>query len=264
VKASFGSIKVDNVTMEEAVEVIVRLCQKSELPRIVCTANLDHLAMAQCDPEFLAIYQDADFVVADGMPLIWLSRFTNCQLKERVAGSDLLWELGRASSATGIKLFFLGGQPGAAAKAAAALIEKYPGANVAGTYCPPYGTLDDQSELLKIRSEIAAAAPDVLLVGFGSPKQEKWISSYKDLLGVPVSIGVGGSFDMAAGVVKRAPIWMRSFGLEWVFRLCQEPRRLWHRYFGRDVPFFGWLFVSLLSERLSETFSPNRRRRHEP
>ncbi len=238
--------------MKEAVAVIVRMAQKSEVPRIVCTANLDHLATAQSDPEFMSIYEHADFVVADGMPLIWLSRFTNCKLRERVAGSDLFWELGRASASTGVRLYFLGGHPGAAEKAAEVLVKEHPGAQIVGTYCPPNGTLDDKAELASIRQRIADAEPDVLLVGFGSPKQEKWIASYKDMLGVPVSIGVGGSFDMAAGVVKRAPLWMQLTGLEWAFRLIQEPKRLWHRYFGRDLPYFGYLLVSLIAARVSE------------
>jgi N-acetylglucosaminyldiphosphoundecaprenol N-acetyl-beta-D-mannosaminyltransferase len=249
-KCSFGKIKVDNVSMQEAVAAIVGMAQKSEIPRLVCTANLDHLATAECDQEFRSIYREADFVVADGMPLVWLSCLTHCRLKERVAGSDLFWELGRASEATGLRLFLLGGKPGSAAMAALMLTNQYPGAQVVGTYCPPYGTLDDKAELVRIKDAVSSAAPDVLLVGFGSPRQEKWIAAYKDMLAVPVSIGVGGSFDMAAGIVQRAPRWMRSVGLEWVFRLGQEPRRLFSRYFGRDLPFFGWLFVTLLADRL--------------
>jgi N-acetylglucosaminyldiphosphoundecaprenol N-acetyl-beta-D-mannosaminyltransferase len=257
-KCRLGQISIDNVTMKEAVEVIVRMAQKSEIPRTVCTANLDHLATAHRDPEFRAIYQNADFVVADGMPLIWLSKFSNCQLKARVAGSDLFWELGKASDATGIRLFFLGGQDGTAAKAAEFLKKKYPRAQVVGTYCPPHGTINDKAEIAKIRAEIAAAAPDVLLVGFGSPKQEKWITTYKDMLGVPVSIGVGASFDMAAGVVLRAPGFMQAMGMEWLFRLVQEPTRLWERYMNRDLPFLIWLFVSLVAERLVDFFSGRR------
>jgi N-acetylglucosaminyldiphosphoundecaprenol N-acetyl-beta-D-mannosaminyltransferase len=245
--------------MQEAVSVIVRMAQKTGVPRLVCTANLDHLATVRTDSEFLAIYKNADFVVADGMPLIWLSRFCNCRLKERIAGSDLFWELGRVSASTGIRLFFLGGQPGAAAKAESAILLRFPGAQVVGTYCPPFGTLDDPVELKNIRDVIQNVSPDVLLVGFGSPKQEKWISNYKDVLGVPVSIGIGGSFDMAAGVVKRAPAWMQMNGLEWLFRLQQEPKRLWRRYFGKDMPFLGWMLISVMADRLALTFSPNRR-----
>jgi len=263
-KCTLGGIKIDKVTMEEAVEVIVRLAQKSEIPRIVCTANLDHLATVKHDPEFLSIYQNADFVVADGMPLIWLSKFTNCELKQRVAGSDLFWELGRASASTGIRLFYLGGHPGAADAAKAALLKRYPEAQITGTYCPPFGTLDNPAELLKIRSAIAAASPDVLLVGFGSPKQEKWIAAYKEMMAVPVSIGVGGSFDMAAGVVMRAPKWMQATGLEWVFRLGQEPGRLWRRYFGRDLPFFGLLLMSLIGERIVSFGNSKNRSRQLP
>ncbi len=252
-KCYLGSISVDNVSMDEAVETIIRMALCSRIPRLVCTANLDHLATVQSDSEFLAIYQNADFVVADGMPLLWLSRFSNCRLKARVAGSDLLWELSKASAAAGVRLFFLGGKPGTALTAQETLKSRYPGCQIVGTYCPPFGTLDDPQELNNIRDMISAVKPDILLVGFGSPKQEKWIAHYKDLLDVPVSIGVGGSFDMAAGVVKRAPTWMQSVGLEWVFRFLQEPKRLWRRYFGKDLPFFAWLLISLIASRLSKS-----------
>jgi N-acetylglucosaminyldiphosphoundecaprenol N-acetyl-beta-D-mannosaminyltransferase len=260
VKCAFGPILIDNVTMDEAVEAIVRMAQKTEIPRIVCTANLDHLATAHHDVKFRSIYETADFVVADGMPLIWLSSFGTCKLKQRVAGSDLLWELSRASGRTGVRIFFLGGQPGAAVDAKIAVLKQYPDANIVGTYCPPYGTLDDPIELKNIREAVAAATPDILLVGFGSPKQEKWISQYKEMLNVPVNIGVGGSFDMTAGIVKRAPLWMQSAGFEWVFRLKQEPRRLWHRYFGKDLPFFGKLFAALVTERLQNALASSIRR----
>lgn len=248
-KCRLGGIDFDNVTMQEAVASIVRMAQKSAAPRVVCTANLDHLATIRRDEEFRRVYQDADFVVADGMPLVWLSRLSGVRLQERVAGSDLFWELGRASAATGMRLFFLGGQPCAAEEAAEVLRKKFPGAQIVGTYCPPVGTLADPQEDAKVCSLIVEAEPDVLLVGLGSPKQEKWIAAHKERLGVPVSIGVGAAFDMAAGRVRRAPLWVQKSGLEWSFRLMQEPRRLWRRYFGRDLPFLFQLVGQTLRER---------------
>jgi N-acetylglucosaminyldiphosphoundecaprenol N-acetyl-beta-D-mannosaminyltransferase len=232
-----GGVRFDNVTMNEAVTAIVRMAQKSEKPCLVCTANLDHLAMMQNDGDFRQIYREADFVVADGMPLIWLSQIAGTPLKERVAGSDLFWELGRASELTGVRLFLLGGQPTAAEKAASKLYVQCPDAQVAGTYCPPFGQLDDPEEDAHIRQIIAEAQPDILLVGLGSPKQEKWIAAHRHDLNVPVCIGVGATFDMAAGMVRRAPLWIQHMGLEWLFRLVQEPRRLWSRYMGRDLQY---------------------------
>ena len=232
-----GGVRFDNVAMTEAVAAIIRMAQKSEKSCLVCTANLDHLASMHADPDFQKIYREADFVVADGMPLVWLSHLAGTPLKERVAGSDLFWELGRASSLTGVRLFFLGGQPTSADKAAAKLCQTFPGAQIVGTYCPPFGKLSDPDEDERIRVAIEMAQPDILLVGLGSPKQEKWIAAHLGELNVPVSIGVGAAFDMAAGMVRRAPLWVQHTGFEWLFRLIQEPRRLWYRYMRRDLPY---------------------------
>lgn len=248
-KCRLGGVDFDNVTMQDAVAAIIRMAQKSATPRVVCTANLDHLATIRRDDEFRAIYENADFVVADGMPLVWLSRLSGTRLRQRVAGSDLFWELGRASDATGLRLFFLGGQPGAVNEAADVLRREFSAAQIVGTYCPPMGTLDDPEEDERICNAILSADPDVLLVGLGSPKQEKWIAAHKERLCVPVSIGVGASFDMAAGRVRRAPLWVQRAGLEWVFRLIQEPRRLWRRYFGKDLPYLFLLIAQTVGER---------------
>jgi len=232
-----GGVGFNNVTMSEAVDAIVTMARKSEKPCLICTANIDHLATMQGDADFRQIYRDADFVVADGMPLVWLSQLAGTPLKERVTGSDLFWALGRASHENGLRLFLLGGLPTSAEKAAENIYHRFPNAQICGTYCPPHGTLNDPEEDARIRRIIAEAQPDVLLVGLGSPKQEKWISAHREDLHIPVSIGVGASFDMAAGMVMRAPTWIRQMGMEWMFRLIQEPRRLAHRYLGRDLPY---------------------------
>ena len=240
-----AGVRFDNVTMEEAVSRIVRLVQKADQPQYICTGNLDHLAMLQKDKEFRAIYDKAALSLADGMPIVWLSRLAARRgaaavpLKERVAGSDLFWELGRASAHTGLRIFLMGGMPGAAERAAAVLKERHPGAVICGIYCPPFETFNTPQEQETIEQMIREACPDVLLVGLGAPKQEKWIAAHKDAVGVPVCIGVGGSFEMAAGMVKRAPAWAQRMGLEWVCRLAQDPRRLTHRYLGRDLPFLA-------------------------
>ena len=144
--------------------------------------------------------------------------------------------VGQASAESGITLFFLGGVEGAADGAKAALQRRYPGTKVIGTYCPPFATFATAEEQSRIAEVVKKANPDVLLVAFGAPKQEKWIYANRDRLGVPVSIGVGGSFEMASGMLKRAPIWMQNVGLEWAYRFSQQPRRLFNRYIIRDVP----------------------------
>jgi N-acetylglucosaminyldiphosphoundecaprenol N-acetyl-beta-D-mannosaminyltransferase len=129
--------------------------------------------------------------------------------------------------------------PGAADAAARIIRERYPKAQICGTYCPPHETFATDAEQAKIGDIIREAAPDVLLVGLGAPKQEKWIAANKQRLGVPVSIGVGGSFEMAAGIVQRAPLSVQKFGMEWAYRLVQDPSRLWRRYLRDDLPFLA-------------------------
>jgi len=243
-------LEFDDVTMDEATSRIVELARKRDKPRFVCTGNLDHLAIAAEDADFRRAYQEADFVVADGAPVVWLSKLGGTPLKERVAGSDLFWTLGRASAEEGITLFFLGGAPGAAEKAKAELEKRWPGVKVVGMYCPPFKTFATQEEQDRIVAEVKKANPDVLLVAFGAPKQEKWIHANKDRLGVPVSIGVGGSFEMAAGMLKRAPVWMRNVGLEWFYRFAQEPKRLFQRYIVRDVPHLGKATIKTAARRV--------------
>jgi N-acetylglucosaminyldiphosphoundecaprenol N-acetyl-beta-D-mannosaminyltransferase len=242
----------DDVTMDEATARIVELAKMRDRPRFVCTGNLDHLAIAAQDREFRTAYETADLVVADGAPVVWLSKLAGTPLRERVAGSDLFWMLGDASARTGVTLFFLGGVEGAADSAKAALEKRYPGAKIVGTYCPPFKTFATQEEQDKIRDEVKKASPDILLVAFGAPKQEKWIAANKDRLGVPIAIGVGGSFEMASGMLKRAPVWLQRAGLEWAYRFAQQPRRLFERYIVRDVPHLAKAAARTAVERVTQ------------
>lgn len=249
---SVANIEFDNVTMDEAVERIVGWVRKPTRPALVCTGNLDHLVTLQQDSAFRDAYREADLVLADGMPVVWISRLRGGSgLKERVAGSDLFWEMARVSHTSSLRLFFLGGSPGSAEKAAAAVRHRYPQARICGVYCPPFETFNTKQEQERIRAAIVAASPDVLMVGLGAPKQEKWIVEHRERLGVPVSIGVGGSFEMAGGVISRAPRWMQRTGLEWVHRLAQEPSRMGKRYICRDLPMFIRLVGGTLASRTS-------------
>lgn len=249
-------LKFDRVTMGQAVRRIVRMAKRRDRARYVCTGNLDHLVIAERDPEFHDAYKNADFVVADGAPVVWLSKIGAHDdkeiLPERVAGSDLFWELAKASEQTKLKLFFLGGVEGAADAAAVEVLKRYPKARIAGTYCPPFATFNTEEEQARIRQAVKAAKPDILLVAFGAPKQEKWIVKNKDLLGVPVSIGVGGSFEMAAGILERAPVWVQNSGMEWFYRFAQQPKRLFKRYFVDDLPYLAGAAVRAVEHRLAD------------
>lgn len=254
-RVTVTGIGFDAVTMPQAVAWIRARALERSGAHFVCTGNLDHLAMLDRDLEFRSVYKAADLVIADGAPVVWLSRISassgHPRLPERVAGSDLFWEIARLSHEDGIRLFFLGGSPGSANRAEEAVSRRFPNAKIAGIYCPPFESFSDPDEQERIIVTIQAADPDILLVGLGAPKQEKWIFANRETLGVSVSIGVGGTFEMAGGQVHRAPVWMRQGGLEWLYRFIQEPLRLWNRYFINDAPFLLRAVLRTLRHRLA-------------
>ncbi len=221
-------VPFDNLTLAEAVRRISAMIAERR-PHYVATANVDFLVQARGDVELRRILLEADLVLCDGTPLVWASRWLGNPLRERVAGSDLVPALVREAAEKGHRLFLLGAGAGVAAGAAERLHEQHPSLIICGHYSPPFsGLLEMDHE--EAASRIREARPDVLLVSFGCPKQEKWIAMHYRSLGVPVVIGVGASLDFLANRVRRAPPWMRRSGLEWGYRLLQEPRRLFRRY----------------------------------
>lgn len=233
-------VAIDDLTMDEAIGRIEALIRAGE-PSYVVTPNVDHLVMLQEDPAFRAAYGGAALVLADGVPLLWASRLLGTPLRAKVSGSDLFPAFAPVAAARGYRLFFLGGRPGAADRAAAILKARHPGLVVCGTCCPPFGFERDPEADARVVAAVREAAPDVLFVGLGAPKQELWLHRHRADLGVPVSLGVGASFEMTAGLVSRAPRWMQRAGLEWTWRLAKEPRRLWRRYLLRDSRFLYYL-----------------------
>ncbi|MEI8339950.1 MAG: WecB/TagA/CpsF family glycosyltransferase [Verrucomicrobiota bacterium] len=230
-------IPFHDVTMSETLSYIDAMVARRK-PGYLATANLDFAAQASRDVELQRILFDASLVLCDGTPLVWASRWLQAPLRERVAGSDMMPHLFKHSEKTGHRIFFLGSSDEVLAEAVLKCREQYPKLTLCGTYSPPYAKLLelDRDEIAR---HIREAEPDILLVAFGCPKQEKWIyMNYKDL-GVPVSVGIGASLDFIAGKFRRAPVWMRVCGLEWVFRMMQEPRRLVNRYF-IDLMFFAY------------------------
>jgi len=226
---SFAGIKIDNITMEEAINKIEGMIQTGK-PSYIVTPNAAHIVTLQKDEEFRKIYGRASLVLADGMSLIWASRLLAVPLKEKISGSDLFPKLCEVAAERGFKVFLLGGRPNAALKSAETLKKSYPGLPIVGIYSPPFGFEKDKTENDKILKMIRNSKPDILFVSLGSPKQEKWIYAYYQELNIPVSIGVGAAFEFISGIVRRAPKWMQESGLEWFFRLIQEPKLLWKRY----------------------------------
>ncbi len=229
-------VEISNVSMAETLLHIETRVASREFCYIV-TPNVDHLMKLQNDREFRKVYEGACLAVPDGVPLLWAARVLGTPLKERVNGTDLFIKTCERSAAKGHSIFLLGGNPGSAEKAGSSLERSFPGLRVAGHYCPEYGFDRNPSECERIQKLISASKTDILFVGLGAPKQEKWIATYGPGCDVRVAIGIGVSFSFIAGDIKRAPAWMQRNGLEWLWRLLSEPRRLSKRYLLDDMPF---------------------------
>lgn len=227
-------VPFDNLTMAQTIEAIESMI-RSRKPHYLVTANLDFLAQATRDVELRRILLDAHMVVCDGTPPLWVSRVLTNPLAERVAGADLVPRLIHRAEERGHRVFFLGATPASAREAVRRLRRQHPRLEV-DFYSPPFkGLLEMDHD--EIRRRISEARPDMLFVCFGCPKQEKWIWMHYRQLGVPVCVGVGATLDFLSGQFRRAPVWMRKWGLEWVHRLAQEPRRLFRRYVSDAVAF---------------------------
>lgn len=236
-------IQIDRYSFEEVVDLISsHIISNHNSPEYVVTPNAQHIVNLHKDSYFQNIYQQAFLVVPDGVPLLWAAKLFKTPLSSRVNGTDLFEKLCQVADEKNLKVFFLGGRPQAAQKAAQVLRERYKNLNVTGTYCPPFGFESDLKELDKINLLLKESAPDILFVGLGSPKQEYWIYQNYQRLNIPISIGIGVSFELVSGMVNRSPKWMQKMGLEWLFRLMMEPRRLWKRYILGNLVFLFLVF----------------------
>jgi len=221
-------LPINSLSADEAVDTLERLIQSGGTHQ-VCTMNVDIWLNALADPHLHRIVAGSSLVFPDGMPLVWASGLLGCPLAERVTGVDLVPRLAELSARKGYKIFLLGAKPGVADRARGLLERNYPGVQIVGTFAPAEENLIrmDHTEILR---HIHSTSPDILLVAFGNPKQEKWIWMHRKRLGVPLSMGVGGSFDILVGDTWRAPRWIQRCGLEWAMRFVQEPVRLGPRY----------------------------------
>jgi exopolysaccharide biosynthesis WecB/TagA/CpsF family protein len=211
----------------------------------IAPTSMHGIVEAQHNPSFKEILNSTDAVVPDGMPLVWLGRRKGHHLPRRVYGPDLVLEFCEKTAARGYRHFFYGGEPGVPERLAEALKHRFPTIEVCGTFSPPFRPLDPEEDK-EIVSMISRAAPDVLWVGLGTPKQERWMHEHRDQLDVPVMVSVGAAFDILSGRRSQAPRWMREHGLEWLFRLLQEPRRLWRRYLIYGAEFIAYLAANRL------------------
>ena len=245
-------INIDNYTMEETIIEIERLINYDK-SSIIFTPNVHRIVSAYKDKFIREIYDNADMLIPDGLPLVWASKILRKPLRERVAGSDLFPYFCQNAAKKGYKIFLLGAEAGVAKKVKEILSKKIPNLQIVGTYSPSHDFENNKEENAKIIELIKKSKSDILFLGLGFPKEEKWLWKNKNEIKIPVSIGVGATFDFIAGNIKRAPKWIQKIGLEWFFRLCQEPRRLWKRYLIGNTIFF-WL---VLKEFINYKFGKN-------
>lgn len=242
---------IEVVTETSAVQAIIDAAEAGR-GHWTITVNLDHLRRYRRDPVQKGLIDGADLVVADGMPLVWASRLAGEPLPERVSGSSMVWSICEAASARRLSIFLLGGDPGVAKRAAQSFRDSYPGLEIAGTACPPVGFESDEQELGHIRRQITEAAPHIVFVALGFPKQDLLIRTLRSSLPGASFLGVGISLSYATGDLSTPPSWICHIGLEWAYRLWQEPtRRLVRRYLVDGLPFALRLMVSAARHRVS-------------
>lgn len=225
---------VNNVDMTEVLKAIEQMVENNNKGYVVAI-NVDVVIKIENDPYLKEIVDNADMVLVDGKPLVWIAKWHRHPVKAKISGSDLVPLLCKRAADKGYSIFIIGGKEGIAEQAKQNLEKTLPGIKIIGTYAPPLGFEKNESELEKINNIINAVRPDLLIVCFGCPKQEKWIYENYQKYDAKVSICAGATVDFLAGNVNRAPKWMSEHGLEWFYRFLMEPKRLFKRYFVDDL-----------------------------
>lgn len=238
-RMKFMNTEIDNLTMQETLQAIDRLIQEDRSAYVV-TPNVDHIVQLETSKELQAVYENA-VIDSDqvGKPLLWIAKWYGTPIKEKISGSDLFPLLCDMAAKKRYKMFFLGAAEGVAAKAAEIYQINLKDYRLLVHILLPFGFEKNQDEMDKIKSMIKEVAPHILIVGLGCPKQEKFMYHHCKELGVPISFGLGASFDFEAGNIKRAPRWMSNHGLEWLFRITQDPKRMAKRYLVDDRKILG-------------------------
>jgi N-acetylglucosaminyldiphosphoundecaprenol N-acetyl-beta-D-mannosaminyltransferase len=240
-RVRIGEIQMDPLTLTEALDAIEALVRAGR-GGTVFTPNVDHFVLAEEDERFRAAYRDTDLSLVDGTPVLWAARVLGSPLPEKVSGSDLLEPVAERAARHGWRVYLLGAAPGVAERVKSILEADHPGLRVVGTSSPNVDLSKPVSEQRDIIDAVKATSPDVLFLALGSPKQEIWAHRIREAVKPTVVLGVGASFDFVAGTSKRAPRWISAAGLEWLYRLGHEPRRLWKRYLVRD-PKFAFIVI---------------------
>jgi N-acetylglucosaminyldiphosphoundecaprenol N-acetyl-beta-D-mannosaminyltransferase len=249
-RLKIGTLPVDSVTQDEALDIVEGLVRDGA-GGSVFTPNVDHVVLADEDAHLRDVYSRVTLSIADGMPIVWASRLLGVPLPERVAGSDFVPRLLSRAADRGWRIYFLGGAPGVGELARRKVLEQLPSAKVVGVEAPDVDFTKPPEARKGLVDAVRAASPDIVLVALGAPKQERLIDEMCAALRPAVMLGVGGTLDFLAGRIPRAPDWMARTGLEWLFRLGREPRRLYKRYLLRD-PKFLLILARALGERMRD------------
>lgn len=228
-------VRVSSTTFEGALDQVGGWID-DRTPHYVTFTGVHGVMECQADEDLLTIHNAAGMVAPDGMPMVWAARYAGAGPAERVYGPDFVLAFSERAAQRGWRVFFYGGGDGVAETLAARLTERCPGLQVAGTYTPPFRPLEP-AERDEVVATINASGADLVWVGLSTPKQERWMAEMRPLLDAPVLLGVGAAFDIHAGNLRQAPSWMQQRGLEWLFRLLVEPRRLWRRYLSNNPRF---------------------------
>lgn len=247
----FG-VEIDALTMRETVaQVFAWIAAPESTCRFIVTPNVDHIVQVQSHAGLQQAYRDAALVVTDGRPVLWAANLLGETVPETVPGSDLVPAIfsHAQTSNTPITVFLLGAMPGVADRAKANIHSAWASVRVVGTLSPDFGFEKDEAQCQKIIDMINTVKPDVLVLGLGAPKQELWVTKHASKIAAKVALCVGATIDFMAGEKPRAPIWMRKVGLEWLHRLCSEPRRLAKRYFVDAIIFPKLVFKEWLRKR---------------
>lgn len=248
-RVGIGHALIDACSFEQASSAVIAYALAGGRPVYVLTPNAQHVVLLETEMRLREVYQRASLIVPDGISLVLAARIFGRPLQERVAGVDLFQHLCALAAQHNLRVFLLGGRPGSAVLAAAELKKRNPTLHI-DTYCPPMGFEQNAKEAEMTAEIVHAARPDLLFVGFGAPKQEYWIFDHGVKLGATVSVGVGGAFEMVAGIVNRAPLWIQHLGCEWLYRFYREPRRMWRRYLIGNLQFCG----IVLGQRLRRAY----------
>ena len=233
-------VPIAAVNMAQAAELIEEWIQNGR-KKYVAVTGVHGIMESQYTEEIKRIHQCAGMCVPDGMPTVWIGKYYGHKSMARVYGPDLMLEMMERSIERGYTHFLFGGKEGVPELLRDRLVARFPGLKIVGTLSPPFRPMDEREEN-NLRNLIQHLSPDIIWVGLSTPRQEKWMASHIEKMKTKVMIGVGAAFDFHAGLVKQAPRWVRRAGLEWLFRLCIEPRRLWRRYL-KNNPMFIWMMM---------------------